>query len=150
VQSESDSRYTFSQVMNILGELETELAEFYRATAQRSICDDLKRAFLSYYEQTVRHLSTLKKMRYETVTEMTLEPITGLKLCHIGTEVDCLLEDKVLPDLEKALRLEAVMQNLYRDVAQRIMYISPDVGDLLEKSSRESSKRIGELNRLKV
>jgi len=136
--------------MNILGELETELAEFYRAAAQRSICDDLKRAFLSYHEQKVRHLSSLKKMRYETVIEMMLEPIAGLRLCHIGTEVDCLLEDKVLPDLEKALRLEAAVQNLYRDVAQRIVYVSPDVGDLLEKSVRESSKRIGELNRLKV
>ena len=78
---------------------------------------------------------------------MMPEPITGLRLEENTLRINRMLEHQSLPNLQKALGLEALMQELYKAVSIKVMYVSADISDLLETFVQESSERKDELLR---
>jgi len=138
----SEDRYTFSQVMSSLIELESMIAEFYRASVERSQASSSKEIFLTFEKANQQQMSSLDKVRRETVIEMSLEPIMGLALEEHRLHVRRLIEDKNLGDPQKAMALEDIMQGIYREASRKLEYVSAEAFDLLNKFSLESSRRM--------
>jgi len=69
--------------------------------------------------------------------ETMLESITGLRLKEYTLRVNRLLEDKRLSDLQRTLDLEALMQELYKEVSIKVMYVSANIKTACSKSCSE-------------
>ena len=137
----SEDRYTFSNLISFLIELEEKITEFYRAAAEKVIQDELRETFLSFSREDSKHKNSLSKVRRETVVEMSLEPITGLKLEERFLLINSVLKDNSLNDLKKALALEEMMQELYITASKRVIYISADMSVLMDGLSEDNSRR---------
>ena len=138
----SEDRYTFSQVMSSLIELESMIAEFYRASVERSQASSSKEIFLTFEKANRQRMSSLDKVRRETVIEMSLEPIMGLALEEHRLHVRRVIEDRNLGDRQKAMALEDIMQGIYSEASRKLEYVSAEAFDLLNKFSLESSRRM--------
>jgi len=141
----SEDRYTFSQVMSSLIELESMITEFYRASAERAKLGELREIFLAFEKANLKRRDSMGRVRRETVIEMSLEPITGVELSKYKFEVKRAIEDENLDDLQKALALEAIIQDLYGKASKKVAYVSADTSELLNRLAQESLERKGTL-----
>jgi len=137
----SEDRYTFSQVMSSLIELESMIAEFYRASAERSELSGLKELFLAFDRANQQRIGSLDKVRRETIIEMSLEPITGLELGKHRLRVKRTIKDENLGNREKAVALEGIMQDVYSKASRKLEYVSAEACELLNRFHSESSRR---------
>jgi len=137
----SEDRYTFSRVMSSLIELESMIAKFYRASAERFELSGSKEIFLAFERANQQRIDSLDRVRRETVVEMSLEPITGLGLGEHMLHVKRMIEGKSLGDTQKAMALEGVMKDIYRQASRKLEYVSAEACELLNKLSMESSRR---------
>jgi len=137
----SEDRYTFSQVMSSLIELESMIAKFYRASAERSEPSGSKEIFLAFEKVNRQRIDSLDRVRRETVVEMSLEPIAGLGLGEHMLHVKRMIEGESLGDAQKAIALEGVMKDIYRQASRKLEYVSAEACELLNKFSMESSRR---------
>jgi len=138
----SEDRYTFSQVMSSLIELESMIVEFYRASVERSQASGSKEIFLTFEKANQQRIGALDKVRRGTVIEMSLEPIMGLALEEHRFRVRRVIEDRNSGDRQKAIALEDIMQGIYRIASRKLEYVSAEAFDLLSKFSLESSRRM--------
>ncbi len=134
-------RLTFGQVMNSLLKLEEKVLSFYKAAADQIEHKGIKDLFLSFIDRGLKRKEILIKTRRETVTEMTLEPITSLNLNEKIVEVEKEIENKEKKPLNRAAEIENTLKKLYSDVSRKITYISADTSYLLDKFAREHGKR---------
>jgi len=137
----SEDRHTFSQVISSLIELESMIAKFYRASAERSEISGSKEIFLAFEKANRQRIDSLDRVRRETVVEMSLEPITGLGLGEHMLHVKRMIEGESLADTQKALALESVMKDIYCQASRKLEYVSAEARELLNKFSIESSRR---------
>lgn len=137
----SEDRYTFSQVVSSLTELETTMTQFYRASAERASYGKLREVFLTFEKANLKRRESLSRVRQGTVIEMSLEPITGLQLKEYEFHVKRKMEDRKLDDLQKAIALESITQDLYDKVSDKVASMSADTSELLRRLSQESSER---------
>jgi hypothetical protein len=87
----------------------------------------------------------MQRARVERVVEMTLEPITDLNLTDLIVTINRILQHGNINNLEKTIRLEKAVSELYARASPRIMQTSSDTGQLLLELSRESIERYQEL-----
>jgi len=144
----SKEEYTFSQLMRILTDIQEKISKFYEKAANKMEKTSLKELFLSYSKKTSQQKDMLTEKRRRTVTEMTLEPLTGLKLNEKLTQIDNIIKDEQLV-FDKIIELEGILSELYRDVSKKIAHISADVSYLLDNFSREHRKRKRKLESLR-
>jgi len=137
----SDNRYTFSQVVSLLIELESTIAKFYAASAERARRRDLREIFLTFEKANLKRRESLSRVRQGTVIEMSLEPITGLQLEKYELKAKHAMEDGNLDDLQKAIALESITQDLCRGVSDKVANVSADTSELLSRFSQESLER---------
>jgi hypothetical protein len=116
----SEDRYTFSQLVSALIELESGIAEMYRAASERSQPGTLRELFLSFSRANMEHIKFLTKARRETVIEMLLEPITGLGLEEQVLRAKQMIADQNLDDRNKAIQLEQTVQDLYNKTSAKV------------------------------
>jgi hypothetical protein len=140
-------RYTFSFLMSLLIENESKLKELYERTGKEVSQERLKSLLADSSKNSAKSMNLMQRARVERVVEMTLEPITGLKLADLITTINRTIEDGNLSNLEKAMRLELAVSELYARASPRIMQTSSDTGELLLELSRESVERRHELER---
>lgn len=139
--SGDEEEYTFGQLMGILADTQEKISKFYEKLAQKMEKANLKELFLLLSKKTSQQKEMLTETRKRTVTEMTLEPITGLKLSEKLMKINSIIKDEQLA-FDKIIELEEVLSELYSDVSKEIAYISADVSYLLGNFSREHRKRI--------
>lgn len=117
------------------------MTDFYRAVAEKTQSDRLKKVFFTFEEANLKRRDSLIRARREMVVEMSLEPITGLKLGEYGLHVRRTIGDENLDDLQKAIALETVAGDIYARASAKISSISADAGELLNRLCEESSER---------
>ena len=139
-------KYTFSHVMSSLVELESKLTEFYREAAKRTHQNELRDTFSSFSEKSSTRRDALERVRRESVVEMALEPITDLDLQTRSRQIDTVLRDGGMSDLQKAIALESVVQDVYSETSTKVIYTSADASILLDRLSQESLKRRNSLS----
>lgn len=136
----SGEEYTFSELMGILTNMEEKISKFYEKIAQKIGDTELKDLFLSFSKKALQQKDSLTETRRRTVTEMTLETITGLKLSEKLAKIDSVIEREEV-ELSKLLELEDLLSGLYKTVSKRVAHISADVSFLLDNFSREHRRR---------
>lgn len=138
-------RYTFSSLMSLLIASEKKLHELYEIAGNETTEDNLK-AFLSDSgKKSLMRMNLMQRARVERVVEITLEPITGLQLADLTAGINNAIENGNASPLEKTLRLERAMAELYTRTSPKIMQISSDTAELLLELSHESIERQHEL-----
>lgn len=136
----SGEEYTFSELMGILTNMEEKISKFYEKIAQKIGDTELKDLFLSFSKKALQQKDSLTETRRRTVTEMTLETITGLKLSEKLAKIDSMIEREEV-ELSKLLELEDLLSELYKTISKRVAHISADVSFLLDNFSREHRRR---------
>jgi rubrerythrin len=145
-----EDRYTFSMVMNFLIELEDKIANFYKEAAERVRQDGLKELFLSFNRRNLERRDTIDRVKRETVLEMTLEPITGLRLENYIQRIDDIIRNEKAADpIDKSLRMEEIVYRLYNEVSVKVMYMSAGTSEMLKTLSKENANRRNKLEDLK-
>jgi len=140
-----ENRYTFSAVMSFTIEIESKLVNFYKTAAERVEQTKLKELFSTFFKRSLDRRDTLTRVRRETVIEMTLEPITGLKLKEYALQIERIIKDEEANYLEKAIKLEGINLELYDKASVRVKYTSADASEVLNRFSQESANRMNAL-----
>ena len=132
--NDEEERYTFSSLITSLIGMEGRIKEFYELTSAATERSDLK--------------SLLGE--FESVVEMTLEPIAGLKLAEPLAEINSTISDDRNADMEKLAKLERVVSDIYVRASAKVMTMSAETSQLLETLAHQSMERVGELERIRA
>lgn len=141
-----DERYTFSSLMTLLIENEAKLKDLYEKNAEATSEPTLKSLLSDFGKGTGKRIDMMQRARVESVVEMALEPITGLKLAELLAKIDTITESKSLTDLEKVAAVEGMTSELYARASPKIMHMSADAGELLMALSHQSEQRKHQLD----
>ena len=136
-----EERYTFSSIMTLLIESEDNLRRLYEAAAKDTNRDELRLLLSNYGKSSSRRIEMMRRARNETVMEITLEPITDLKLIEPLARIKDTIQDKQLSNLEKAITIETIVAETYAKVSPKVMQMSTETSELLMALSRESNER---------
>ena len=142
-----EERYNFSSLMSLLSEAESKLKQLYETMAKENSDPELESVLSDYGRNSSKRLEMMRRTRVESVVEFMLEPITGLELAEPIAAIRTAIENQSLSGLEKAVTVERVISEIYAAASPKIMSISADAGELLERLSRESMERVHELER---
>jgi hypothetical protein len=145
--TDDEERYTFSSLMTSLIGSETKLRELYETTTEATDDAKLKATLVEFGKNCSKRLEMMQRARRESVVEMMLQPITGLKLGELTSKIDKTFENTSLGGLERLIALEETVSELYARASPGTMEISADTGQLLIALSRESIERKHELER---
>ena len=127
--------------MRFITEIESDLANFYKIAAERAKQTNLRELFYKSFKRNSGRRDALAKARRETITEMTLEPIVGLKLKEYALQIDRIVKDEKVDYLKRAITLEKIIYELYNKISAKVTYISADVSQILNRFSQESVDR---------
>jgi hypothetical protein len=117
--------------------------------SEKTTRSDLKNILLSFIEDSLKREELLNKARRETVIEMSLEPITGIRLTEYLTNVVNLIDNNSINDLNKLIEIVDLMYELYNNISKRVIYASVEASMLLENFSQVNYKLIPLLLNLK-
>ena len=134
-------RFTFSSLMSLLIESEKKLKGLYEVSLNEISQEKLKRFILEAGKHSSKRIDLMQRARVERVVEMTLEPITDLELTDLITRITNIVESRNVSNVQKTMRMEKTISELYVKVAPKIMGISSDTGDLILALSHESNDR---------
>lgn len=143
-------RYTFSSLITSLIGMEGRIKEFYEAKAATTERPDLKSLLGEFANSNSRRMEMIRRTRIESVVEMTLEPIAGLKLAEPLAEINSTIRDERIADMEKLSNLERIVSDIYVRASAKIMTMSAETSQLLETLARQSMERVAELRRLRA
>jgi hypothetical protein len=145
--TDEEERYTFSSLMTSLIGSETKLRELYETTREATDDAKLKVTLVEFGKNCSKRLEMMQRARRESVVEMLLQPITGLKLGELTSKIDKTFENTSGGGVERLIALEETVSELYARASPGTMGISADTGQLLMTLSRESMERKHELER---
>ncbi len=143
--SDDEERYTFSSLMTLLIESETKLEELYETTAQATKQPELKSLLSDFGKSSLKRMEMMRRARVESVVEIALEPITGLKLTELLAMINTSVQNRRVANIDKLMTVERTISDLYAGASSKIVRISADAGELLRTLSRESIQRLRQL-----
>lgn len=144
---DDEERYTFSSLMTSLIESENRLKQLYEATAQATERPELKSLLTDFAKSSVKRIEMMPRARVESVVEIALEPITGLRLSELLATIDGTIQNERASVIQKLMTLERTISDLYARASPKVVRISADAGELLSMLSRESTGRLRYLDR---
>jgi hypothetical protein len=136
-----EERYTFSQVMGKLVEFESKITNFYKMYADKITSEELRESIATFSKDSERRIELLTRVRQQTIVEMTLEHVTGLKLGEFSIVFEKTVGDRQIDDLRKAFIIEDFMKKTYSEASKKVAYTSADAGELLDRLSQENGER---------
>jgi len=115
---------TFGAIMKFALEVENDVIRFYTSASRLAKNQKLARLFDSLANRGQKRIKTIERVRRENVTEMILEPITGLD-SDTYTPVITIPErpdDKTLQEI--AVEIEKKLQAFYNQAAVKVDFLS--------------------------
>jgi len=114
---------TFGAVMKFALELESSTLTFYEEAITKLSEDDLNAIFETLKESCSKRIKTLERIRRENVTEMILEPITGLNNDEYSLElgIDTSATNETL--CQSAIKLEEMRRRFYEKGSVKIDFL---------------------------
>jgi rubrerythrin len=137
---------TFGAIMGFAGEMLRRTGDVYKAAAQKARNPALRETLQALLTDEGKNQSLMEKTRRENVTEMILEPISGLRQedyetdIHVGDEID----DAGL--LKVALTCEAMERKFFSEVSAKIPL--PEVARIFRKMVQQKESNIARLKSL--
>jgi len=137
---------TFGAIMGFAAEMAGKTEGVYKTFASRSKTQTLKEVFQGLAEEEVKNHALMVKTRRENVTEMILEPVTGLQQedYEIDLKVEEVTEDAGL--LKAALMLEERQKKFFRDASSKVSL--PEVARIFRKVAQKKEENLARLQGL--
>jgi len=137
---------TFGAIMGFAAEMVGQTRDTYKALAEKAKNPALKEVLRELAVEKGKNHSLMERTRRENVTEMILEPVTGLH--EEDYEVDLKgLEQKDDADLLRvALILEQREKKFFQDASTKLPL--PEVARIFRKISRKMEDDLEKLQRL--
>lgn len=137
---------TFGAIMGFAAEITGQTGEIYKTLAQKAKDLTLREVLQVLSAEEGKSNSLMEKTRRENVTEMILEPITGLHQEDYGIDLKVVdqMEDAGL--LRAALILEEREKKFFQDASAKVPL--PEVARIFRKISQKKDQNVGKLQRL--
>lgn len=139
---------TFGALLAFAIELEESAARFYRDAADGQDCEPVRETLLALARQNENRRKLLVATRQEHVTEMVLEPITGLNRSDYEIESQPPGGMTRTQVLAHAAEIERGAQRFYSDAAARGRDLLAGVARIFRRLAREKQNRARELGGL--
>jgi len=124
---------TFGAILNFAITLEKKAVDFYTEAARKTS----EKIFEELTKDSQKRLDRLERTRREGVSEMILEPITGLEDNSYQVELNTDVEKSAL--IQQAQAFEASTARFYKDAASKLPI--REVARVFERLGRESEQR---------
>jgi rubrerythrin len=137
---------TFGAIMGFAAEMAGKGEEVYKVLAQKAKDPTLRDALQALSEEETKSHNLMIKARRENVTEMILEPVTGLNQedYEIDVNVSDRMEDTDL--LKVALRLEERGEKFFRDGSSKVPI--PEVAKIFRRIAQKKEENLTKLQGL--
>ncbi len=137
---------TFGAIMGFAGEIARQTADTYGTMAAKATNPGLKETLLSFQKEEGKIHSLMEMTRRENVTEMILEPVTGLR--QEDYEIDSKIPDQTGDEglLKSALLLEERERKFFHDASSRVSL--PEVARIFRKIAKKKEENLSELQDL--
>jgi rubrerythrin len=115
---------TFGAIMKFALETENDVTSFYESVEDLAQSEELASLFNNLAKRGQKRAKTIERIRRENITEMILEPITGLD-SDIYTPVTTIPEspdDKTLQEI--AVEIENNLHAFYTQAAVKVDFLS--------------------------
>jgi len=135
---------TFGAIMKFAMETENDVTSFYKSVKDLAESKELVSLFDSLVNRGQKRVKTIERIRRENVTEMILEPITGLD-SDTFTPVTTIPEspdDKALQEI--AVEIENNLHAFYSQTAVKVEFLSEVAYafELLAEANEEASQSL--------
>ena len=139
---------TFGAIMGFASEVIRQSELTYQSMVEKAKHPALKEALQVLLNESRKNHSLMEQSRREHVTEMILEPITGLdpEAYHLDLEISNSAEDVHL--FKTALMIEEREKRFFQDVSSRVPL--PEVAKMFRKISQKKEKNIDRLRSLRL
>jgi len=143
----SEERYTISSLLSRLVEIEEKVKQFYDSlkTDNNAMLRENFSHFSKEHEEIARKIETTKR---ETIVEFTLEPISGVNIDKCLGEIEGMVLNREMKILDKSIKIEEKISQLYTDVIGKIAHMSGEASQLLLSSNKKAKKRLDVLKQL--
>ena len=137
---------TFGAIMGFAAEMLRRTGEIYRGAVQKAQNPALREALEILLTEEGKNQSLMEKTRRENVTEMILEPISGLQQedYEMDIEVPALSADADL--LRIALTLEEKEKKFFSDASGKIPL--PEAARVFRKMAQKKESNLAKLRNL--
>jgi hypothetical protein len=137
---------TFGAIMGFAAEITGQSGEIYKTLAQKAKGLTLREVLQVLSAEGGKNHSLMEKTRRENVTEMILEPITGLHQEEYGVDLKVVdpMEDADL--LRAALILEEREKKFFNDVSSKVPL--PEVARVFRKMVQKKQENLKKLQSL--
>jgi hypothetical protein len=144
----NEERYTISSLLSRLIEIEERTSKFYASSRIEDdrVLPNYFQIFCKEHQETATKIEVTKR---ETIVEFALESISGVDVERCLNEIDDTMLSEQIPTLDKAIRIEEKIFQLYANVAEKIAHISGEANQLLSNSNKKARKRLDILMRSK-
>jgi rubrerythrin len=137
---------TFGAIMGFAAEMVQQTEAFYKTMIQRAKDPILREALHVLLEEEGKNYSLMEKTRRENVTEMILEPITGLDQGNYEIEMKGMDQTQDADLLKMALILEERERRFFSEVSDRVPL--PEVGRIFRKVAQKKERSLAKLKTL--
>lgn len=137
---------TFGAIMGFAAEITRQAGETHKNLVQRAKDLTLREIFQALSAEGGKNHSLMEKTRRENVTEMILEPITGLR--QEDYDVDLIVVDQMEDAdlLRAALVLEEREKKFFSDVSMKVSL--PEVARIFRKMAQKKEENLERLGGL--
>ncbi len=137
---------TFGAIMGFAAEITGQTGEIYKTLAQKAKGPTLREVLQLLSVEGGKNHSLMERTRRENVTEMILEPITGLRQEDYGIDLKLAdrMEDADL--LRAALILEERERKFFNDVSAKVPL--PEVARIFRKMAQKKQENLTKLQSL--
>ena len=139
---------TFGAIMGFASEMVRNALEIYQIAVEKAKDPALKETLQALLKEEEKNYSLMEQTRRENVTEMILEPITGLR--QEDYEMDVKLSDhtKDVDLLKVALALEEKEKKFFIDSSAKIPL--PEVARIFRRIAQRKEKNLTQLKSLSL
>jgi rubrerythrin len=137
---------TFGAIMGFAAEMVGQAEETYHTLVRKAKDPDLREALQNLLGEEKKNRSLMEKTRRENVTEMILEPISGLG--QEDYEVSLVIQDRMEDAdlLKAALALEEREKKFFQDASSKVSL--PEVARVFRKIVQKKEDNLAKLQRL--
>ena len=137
---------TFGAIMGFAAEMVRQTETFYKTMVQKAKDPILSEALQVLLEEEGKNYSLMERTRRENVTEMILEPVTGLQ--REDYEIDLKMTDQMRDAdlLKAALAFEERERRFFSEVSNKVPL--PEVGRIFRKVAQKKERSLAKLKTL--
>ena len=137
---------TFGAIMGFAAEMVQQTEALYKTMVQKAKDPILSEALQVLLEEEGKNYSLMERTRRENVTEMILEPVTGLQ--REDYEIDLKMTDQMRDAdlLKAALAFEERERRFFSEVSNKVPL--PEVGRIFRKVAQKKERSLAKLKTL--